>query len=93
MELANFGHSGSDLISGRSLRRPHLLAQQFLIDQTVKNSFAFLGCKGVGIAAIGKRLKGYFLFPVALQNDMTVNIGYDTIDDLSGKGGGGQGKS
>ena len=57
MELADFGHAGSDLIGGNRLRRPNLFAQQFLIDQAIERRFTFRGRERVRIRALRKASK------------------------------------
>jgi len=83
MERADFSDPGGDLIGGSWLRWPNLFPKQFLIDQTVEGRVPLGRGERVRIAAIREGLDGDFLFPIALQQHVAVNIGDYPIDDLA----------
>src|SRR5208282_4623739 len=89
--VAHLGNAGSNLVGSGWLRRPNLFPQQFLIDQTIKGRVALGGSERVWIAAIREGLEGHFLLPIALQNDVVINLGNHTINDLTSHGGERQG--
>ena len=87
LELAYLGHAGRHPVGGRRFRRPNLLAQQFPIDQAIKRGFAFFGRKRVRRPGVEQGLKSQFLFPIALQKHVAIDVGNHAIDDLTAEAG------
>ena len=84
-QLANFGHPRCDLGSGSRLRGTNLFAQQLLIDQAVESGIPFDGRERIRVTPVEDRLKCDFLFPVALQHNVTVHTAYDAIHNRAGR--------
>ena len=79
------GHAGRGFRFGSMLEgsRLHLLAEQLLIDQSVEDVAAILVGELVELAAVEQRLVAQSFVPVALQNDVPVDLGDDAVDDLA----------
>jgi hypothetical protein len=60
----------------------HLLSEQFLIDQAVKDGTAVIVSKLAERAAVEQGFIAQGLIPIALQNDVTVHSGDNTVDDF-----------
>jgi hypothetical protein len=83
MEFADFAQARGNLVGRRNFGRPDLLPQQLLVDQAIESGFAFFDGKRIRGTAIHERLKRQFLFPIALQQDVTVYVGDHPVHDLA----------
>ena len=71
------------------IRRLHLFAQQFLIDQAVEHGAAIVVGELPKRTMIEQRFVTKRFVPLRLQNNAAVDGGNDAVDNLSGCAGGG----
>src|SRR6185503_12850972 len=68
------------------ISRPTLLANQFLIDQSIQCGLALLDCEISGRPLVEQSLVSDALVPLTLQDDMTIHHGDNAVDNVAAIG-------
>src|SRR5437016_8183024 len=87
--FADFVHAPADFL-GRGVgevRCLDLLTQQLLVDEAIERSLALAQAQLLNWFACGKSFEVESVFPVALQDDVTVYRSHDSIDHVTGTDG------
>ena len=62
-----------------------MLGEQFLVDETVEHGATVFVGKQAERAAAQQRFIAQAVIPITLQDDVAVDRGHDTVDDLAGR--------